>query len=55
MPNTHITLQLSITPRNLARYFGFTEEEIDHLAAKEPKMIDFEKLQAKTKRKMKKR
>jgi hypothetical protein len=54
MSNIHITLHLDFSPQNLKKYFGFTEEEIDHLAAKEPKMIDFEKLQMKSKQRSRK-
>lgn len=53
MSNIHITLSLDFSPRTLRKYFGFTEEEIDHLAAKEPKMIDFEELQTKAKKRNK--
>jgi|GEM_PF-4893821 len=54
MPNTHITLNISLTPRSLEKYFGFTDEEIDQLNQKTPRMIDFEKLQVRSKKGKKK-
>ena len=54
MSNTHITLQFSLTPHTLEKYFGFTDEELDLLEKKTPRLIDFEKLQGKSKKKGKK-
>jgi hypothetical protein len=38
----------------LEKYFGFTDEEIQCLRQKTPRMIDFEKLQEKAKRRARK-